>query len=132
MTNLTKQISRHTAVILVLFTFFAYADKVAGQIYGVRDHWYIGPQIGLVSFFGDLSVHDFDPARKISDESDLGLGFIVGKSVNRLMDVRVNYLHGKMKGSNPGVDMYFKSNFDELGLGLTISLSRLILPFKAT
>lgn len=132
MTNLTNQISRHSAVILVLLTFFAFANKVAGQIYDIRDHWYIGPQIGLVSFFGDLSVHDFDLARKISDESDLGLGLIVGKSVNRLIDARVNYLHGKMKGSNPGLDMSFKNNFDEIGFGLTISLSRLILPYKVT
>lgn len=130
MTNLTNHFFKHAAVVLVLLTFFVSANKVAGQIYDIRDHWYLGPQIGLVSFFGDLSVHDFDPVRKLTEESDFGFGFMSGKSINRLMDARINYIHGNMKGSNPGLDMNFKSNFDEISFGLTISMRRLFQPFK--
>ncbi len=130
MTNLTHQFSRHATVFVVILTFYVCTNTVAGQIYDIRDHWYLGPQIGLVSFFGDLSVHDFDPVRKLTEESDLGLGLLAGKSINRLMDVRINYIHGNMKGSNPDLDMNFKSNFNEISVGLTLSLSRLLQPYK--
>ncbi|MBK6962710.1 MAG: hypothetical protein IPH20_01950 [Bacteroidales bacterium] len=130
MTNLTNLFSRLTAVVAIILTLYLCTNTVKGQTYDIRDNWYMGPQICLVSFFGDLSVHDFDPVRKLTDESDFGLGLMAGKSINRLMDARINYIHGKMKGSNPGLDMNFKSNFDEISLGLTISLSRLILPFR--
>ncbi|NTW25437.1 MAG: hypothetical protein HGA37_12125 [Lentimicrobium sp.] len=130
MTYLTNKFSRHAAVVVVIVAFYTCTNTVAGQIYDIRDQWYLGPQFGLVSFFGDLSVHDFDPVRKLTNESDFGLGLMAGKSINRLMDARINYIHGRMKGSNPELDMNFKSNFDEISFGLTISLSRLFQPFK--
>lgn len=136
MTNLTHLLSRHPvlsrhpAVVVIILMFYVCTISAKGQTYDIRDNWYLGPQVGLVSFFGDLSVHDFDPLRKLTDESDFGLGFMAGKSINRLMDARINYIYGNMKGSNPGLDMNFKSKFNEVSFGLTISLSRLILPFR--
>ncbi|PKO97805.1 MAG: hypothetical protein CVU14_09395 [Bacteroidetes bacterium HGW-Bacteroidetes-9] len=100
----------------------------SAQTYKPGDHWYFGPQIGMASFFGDLSVHDFNLSRKISDESGFAWGLLAGKALNPKIDLRLNYLNGRLKGANPGIDMYFENNFSELNLGASVSISQLIWP----
>ncbi len=130
MTDLTNKFSRRIALIMVILSFYFGSNNAISQVYNIRDHWYLGPQISVVSFFGDLSVHDFDPVRKFTDESDFGLGIMMGKSITRLIDMRVNYCRGKMRGSNPGLDMYFKNHFNEINLEAVINLSNLLWPYN--
>lgn len=132
MTKLTYHFSRYTAVVIVILTFYVSTNSVISQIYNIRDHWYLGPQFGIVSFFGDLSVNDFNPVRKLSEESDFGVGLQIGKSVSNLVDLRITYIYGNMEGANPGIDMYFSNNFNEISFDLAFSLSRLIWPASSS
>jgi len=132
MTNLTNHFSRHIAVVIVILTFYVSTNTAVSQVYNIRDHWYLGPQFSIVSFFGDLSVHDFDPVRKLSEESDFGVGLQIGKSLSKLLDLRISYVYGNMEGANPGMDMYFSNNFNEMSFDLTLSLSRIIWPGTAS
>ena len=118
---------KHKILTLLLIAFVSGQPLIA-QTYKPGDHWYVGPQIGMASFFGDLSVHDFSLSRKISDESGFTWGLLVGKALSPKVDLRLNYLNGKLKGANPGLDMYFENNFSELNLGTSVSISQLIWP----
>lgn len=103
-------------------------QSLSAQNYKPGDHWYFGPQTGMASFFGDLSVHDLNLSRKISDESGFTWGLLAGKALNPKIDLRLNYINGKLKGANPAIDMYFENNFSELNLGTSVSISQLIWP----
>ncbi|MBK6962709.1 MAG: hypothetical protein IPH20_01945 [Bacteroidales bacterium] len=126
MTNAIIPVSKYTSLVVVLVCLFD--GHINAQTYKMRENWYFGSQLSIVSFFGDLSVHDFDPVRKLTEESDLAWGFLAGKSINRLIDTRIYYNHGHMRGSNAGLDMYFSNDFNEFCLGTTLNLSRLIKP----
>jgi len=130
MINLTHKFYRRIGLGIVMLSIYFGSSSAMSQVYSIHDHWYLGPQICFVSFFGDLSVHDFDPVRKFTDESDLGFGFMVGKSITRLIDVKVNFCRGKMRGSNPDLDMNFKNDFNEADLEAAINLSNMIWPYN--
>lgn len=126
MTNALAPVLKYTSIFVVLLCLFN--SPVQAQHYKMRENWYFGSQLSIVSFFGDLSVHDFDPVRKLTEESDFAWGFLAGKSINRLIDTRIYYNHGHMRGSNAGLDMYFCNDFNEFSLGATLNLSRLLKP----
>lgn len=131
MTHPTNRFSKYVTAILAFLAFNVSTNVVMSQNNSIEDHWYIGPKISMVSYFGDLSVHDFNPIKKVSDESDFSWGGLIGKSVNRFVDLRASYNQGNMRGSNPGLDMYFKTIFNEINLEATIDLSRLSKPSKS-
>lgn len=116
------------SLLTLLLVLFVTTQPVYSQVYGIRDSWNYGLKIGLASFFGDLSVHDFNPIRKITDESDFTIGFQIGKSLNASIDLKITYQHGNMKGSNPEMDMYFTNKFNEIALESAVSLSRIVWP----
>lgn len=98
------------------------------QAYKYNKHWYIGPHAGAASFFGDLSIYDFDPVKKLTKESDFAYGILVGKGINHFLDIQLSWTKGKMKGSNPELDMYFNNSFSEISIGPELILSELIWP----
>ncbi len=102
--------------------------NLQAQIYPAKDGWMVGVQGGMVSFFGDLSVHDRNPVKKLSEESDFGFSFMVGKQLSRLISVKAGYLNGKMKGSNPELNSAFTSEFSEISFTTELNLTKLIVP----
>ncbi len=115
---------------LIIFIFSLVSGQAMGQPFRMRGNWYLGSQFSIVSFFGDLSVHDFNPARKLTEESDFAWGLMAGKSINRLIGARIYYNNGHMRGSNQDLDMYFSNDFNEYSIGATINLSHWIKPQK--
>ncbi|MBK9359462.1 MAG: hypothetical protein IPN08_19165 [Bacteroidales bacterium] len=120
--------SRIKKMIPALILILAMVHPAFAQPYRIREQWYIGAKVGMVSFFGDLSIHDFDPVSKFTDESDLAWGILAGKSLNRIFDLKVSLISGAMKGSNPSMDMYFSNRFSEISTGTSIDITRLIWP----
>jgi len=96
------------------------------QEFSLNRQWYVGIQSGMTSFFGDLSIHDFNPVRKITDESDIALGLVAGKSINRFADISLLYTHGRMHGSNPAQDLRFKNRFNEYVIESAFNINQLI------
>lgn len=113
-------------ILLAVMALTMVVKPVKAQIYNPRDFWYIGPQIGMVSFFGDLSVYDFDPVMKLTDESGFAWSILGGKAITKTLDARMFYTRGRMKGANPGLDMVFNNKFNEFSMGASLSLNRLI------
>lgn len=116
--------------ILIVLMIGTSAGKVFAQNYRFNENWFLGPQVNVVSFFGDLSVHDFNPTRKLNAESDFAWGVLAGKSVNKYLDIRIAANQGHMRGSNPDINMYFDNTFIESNLELAVSITRLIKPKK--
>lgn len=92
----------------------------------------IGVHSGAVSFFGDLGVNDFNPANKLSDESDFGYGLMIGKKISRLLTVNAEFLNGSIKGFNPELGYSFTNDFWHLTAGLELSIKQLVSPRKVT
>jgi hypothetical protein len=128
MTNSIKPAFKYVA--LIIFIVCLVSGQILGQPYRMRENWYFGSQFSIVSFLGDLSVYDFNPVRKLTEESDFAWGLMAGKSVNRLIDTRIYYYNGHMRGSNQDLDMYFSNDFNEFSVGATINLSHWIKPQK--
>ena len=84
----------------------------------------------LFLFFGDLSIHDFNPERKLIHESDIGFGVFLEKGLNKTLSLRLNSISGKMRGSNPVQDMKFSNKFSEFSLSSQISISQIFWPGK--
>ncbi|MDY0343287.1 MAG: hypothetical protein RBR28_06920 [Lentimicrobium sp.] len=89
-------------------------------------YWQFGGGVTVQSFFGDLSVHDFDPAKKIKEESAPGFYLQLTRHFSPLFSAKMQFIHGRMKGSNPESGFRFETKFNELALIPRINLSHLI------
>lgn len=116
------------SVLVILILIVSCGISGSAQEYSSRKHWYAGPHIGVISFFGDLSVYDLNPGRKLTDESKPAWGILAGKGLNHFLDIQLSWTKGNMKGSNQGLDMNFTNSFYEIYIGPEIILSRLIWP----
>ncbi|MFH1120946.1 MAG: hypothetical protein V1775_14105 [Bacteroidota bacterium] len=115
-------------LIPALLVFILISKPVTAQLYKAGEHWYIGPKAGMISFFGDLSVHDFSLVKKLSHESDFACGLLLGKAISRSIDSRVTFIRGNMKGSNQSLDMFFSNSFSEFNMGAAVSISHIFWP----
>lgn len=98
------------------------------QPYRLNENWTIGGNIGMTSFFGDLSINDIEPVKKLSSESDCGWGLKVGKQISPVFTFNLSYYNGKLKGSNPSFGYSFSTNIDEVSLSTDVSLLKIIAP----
>jgi len=112
----------------ILVQLLMHRSVANAQTIPMANQWTIGLNAGFVSFFGDLSIHDFNPERKLTRESDFGYGITIEKGINRTLSLYLSGISGKMRGSNPGQDMKFNNRFSEFGMGSQISVSQLFWP----
>lgn len=94
-------------------------------------YWQFGAGATMQSFFGDLSVHDFDPVNKIKEESAPGFYLQATRHFSPLLSTKLQFIHGKMRGSNPESESRFENRFNELTLLPRLNLSHLISPQSA-
>lgn len=91
-------------------------------------YWQFGGGVTMQSFFGDLSVHDFDPVNKVKEESAPGFYLQSTRHFSPLFSAKLQFVHGRMKGSNLGSGFRFENRFDELAVIPRFNLSYLISP----
>lgn len=121
--TILRNLARPLVLIMMLV-----AVNTQAQTYPMEKGWMVGASGGMVSFFGDLSVHDNSLLKKINDESDAGFSLMVGKQLGPLLSVKANYLKGRMKGSNPGLGYNFTNQFNEVSFTTELNLTKLIVP----
>ncbi len=110
----------------IILIALAFSPNLYSQIYSLDKGWLAGIHGGAVSFYGDLSLHDWNPGKKLSEESKLGNGLFIGKQINRVFTLKAKYLNGSMKGSNSALGYSFKSDFKEYSIVSETSLLDLI------
>ncbi|MDD2527671.1 MAG: hypothetical protein PHW35_10900 [Lentimicrobiaceae bacterium] len=91
-------------------------------------YWQLGGGITIQSFFGDLSVHDFNPGKKIKEESAPGFYFQFIRHLSPLFSAKIQFIHGRMKGANPESGFRFNTKFNELALLPRLNINHLISP----
>ncbi len=91
------------------------------------DNWSINGNVGLTSFFGDLSLYDSDITGKLTKESNVAASGILTKYINSKIGVAGQLLYGGLKGENAS-GMSFEANVVEYNVHLRVDLVNLIWP----
>lgn len=117
-------------LIIIIFPFILEAQyyNAYNKKYGFRDGWSVNFNIGVTSFFGDLSVFDFDIVKKLSEESNFGGGIIFAKEISPVISFNTQFLYGGLKGTKESSNIYFKANIIEGSLNVQINIIQIILP----
>jgi len=92
------------------------------------DGWSVNFNMGLTSFFGDLSVYDYDIIKKFSDESKIGTGIILSKKISNTFTMSGQILYGGLKGTKESSNIYFIGNVLEGSFVGLVNLSQIISP----
>ncbi|MFU8843843.1 MAG: hypothetical protein ACNA7V_08565 [Bacteroidales bacterium] len=94
---------------------------------GFWKNWSINANLGLTSFFGDLSIYDTDLISKFSKESGPAFGGILTKQINPKFGVSGQILFGNLKGANYS-GMSFQSSFIEYNFQGRLDLLNILWP----
>ena len=94
---------------------------------GFWDNWSINGNVGLTSFFGDLSVYDSEIMEKLTKESGPAMGFIMSKYFNDKIGVSGQLLFGSLKGENTA-GTSFESSVVEYNFHVRLELINTIFP----
>jgi hypothetical protein len=98
---------------------------------GFLDNWAINGNVGLTSFFGDLSIYDSEITSKLTEESGPALGFIVTKYFNDKIGISGQLLSGSLKGENT-TGTSFESSFIEYNFHVRLELINSFFPDNLT
>ena len=89
------------------------------------DNWSANGNIGLTSFFGDLSLYDSDVAGKLTKESKPAISGILTKHLSDKVGLSGQLLYGGLQGENAS-NMSFEANIVEYNFHARIELVNLI------
>lgn len=92
---------------------------------GLWDNWSINGNVGLTSFFGDLSIYDAELAQKLTKESKPAFSGILTKHINNKFGVSGQLMYGGLKGENTG-GTSFEASIIEYNFHLRANLVNLI------
>ncbi len=97
---------------------------------GFLDNWAINANVGLSSFFGDLSKFDTEISKKLTQESGPAYGIIATKYfLNDKIGVSGQLLFGNLKGENNN-KISFESSFSEYNLHARFNLINIFSPYN--
>lgn len=115
-------------LLLWLFMPFALISQEWGgsKPNGFWDHWAINANMGLTSYFGDLSYYDSDISEKISNESGPAFGVLLTKYFNNKFGVSGQLLYGNLGGGTSNKNS-FETSFFEYNLQFKLDLIRIFM-----
>lgn len=124
----------YTPVQLLIIGFFSLIPlrETAAQHFFSKDDMVAGFNVGAVSYFGDLSIYDFEPLNKLRDESGIGIDVFLSKQVNQYLNIRLNLGTGNTRSNKPSINTSFYNRFSNVNLELAFSIRELILPYSST
>ena len=93
-----------------------------------REGWSVNLNVGLTSFFGDLSVYDDNIIKKFSDESKIGGGIIISKKISNTFSLSGQILYGGLKGTKETSNIYFIGSVIESSFVGFVNLTQIIFP----
>lgn len=105
-------------------------DCISSSCNVKKQPWSINVNTGATSYFGDLSIYDINPIKKIQLESGLAFGIIGTRYFNNTYGLSLQMLSGKMCANKD--DVSFQSNFIEYNLQGRVNLLRLFNKYYDT
>lgn len=120
-------------VLSILIAGFCIPDSVYSQSWGGRkkkagfwDDWSINGNVGLTSFFGDLSIYDDEIVSKLSEESGPSFSGILTKYIkDRKFGISGQLLYGGFKAENSN-QTAFEASVIEYNFSMRFNLINLI------
>jgi len=124
-----------TLVFAVLLTGIVIPEFISAQSWGGRrkpsfwDNWSVNGNVGLTSFFGDMSIYDTEIIDKFTKESGPAFGVIFTKYFSPKFGVSGQLLHGGFKATN-STGSSFTSSFMEYNFHARLNLVNVIWPYN--
>ncbi|MEZ5082947.1 MAG: hypothetical protein R2750_05810 [Bacteroidales bacterium] len=120
-------------VLFILLVGFCIPDSVYSQAWGGRkkkagfwDDWSINGNVGLTSFFGDLSIYDDEIIQKLSQESGPSVSAILTKYLkNKKYGISGQLLYGGFKAESSN-HTAFEASLIEYNFSLRFNLINII------
>lgn len=116
-----------TVFIVVSFSFFSEA-QMRYQLHKSRNEtsWFVGLNLGMTSYYGNLAVFNRDPLLKFQKESKFAFGFVAGKSFNRFIGARAYFTYGGLKAENNDLQVIYDAKLTSFGGQFIIQFATLI------
>lgn len=98
---------------------------------GFLDSWAINANLGVSSFFGDLSTFDTEISKKLTKESGPAYGLIATKYFfSDKIGISGQLLFGSLKGANSTNNISFEATFAEYNLHARFNLINIFSPYN--
>ena len=91
---------------------------------GLKNDWVFGIELGSISYFGDLTLHDTDPFNKLRFESKLAGGIILTKQLGNAFGVSGQLVYGHLTSDN-AENRSFKTSVFEYSLRGSVDVIKL-------
>jgi hypothetical protein len=121
-----------TLQFLTVFLSLLFQIPAQGQSNEWQKDFMISINAGVSSFYGDLSVYDRQPLKKLAHESDAVVGISIGRQLSSVLSINASYIDGRLRGKNEEWKYYFGSDFNEFTIGSHIYISQLLFPYKSS
>ncbi|NVN93808.1 MAG: OmpA family protein [Bacteroidetes bacterium] len=117
-------------IVLFVLTFlslpyFASSQEVGGK--NILDNWSLNVNGGASLFWGDLRQYKFYPVTNYTNEWNAAYGFILTKKLSSTFELRGQFIKGDLTGTRRPSKTYFKAQFNEYNMNITMNFSRLFL-----
>ncbi len=89
-------------------------------------HWYVKGNLSINAMFGDITTYDYDPLKKIGQESALGFTISAGKWLTEWGGAEFNFSKGNLYGFLGELEA--NSNYNQYTITGVINLTQLIYP----
>jgi opacity protein-like surface antigen len=114
----------HKLVFLLLVSLLISYESVNGQS-SETHKWYVNGNGGIVQEYSDIQEED-NPALKFENETKIAYGIRLARYVSPVYAVHLQYVMGTMRGMRMKRDLQFTNSFQNIQLGATANLSRLM------
>jgi hypothetical protein len=110
---------------ICLFPNSIYSQAWEGSTLGsVSNEWAFNVNFGFLSYFGDLSIHDYHIPGKIENESGKAGGVMVSKKITKPFGLSAQFISGQFKARKGNI--YFESSIIEYNVSAYIELLSLL------
>ncbi len=107
-----------------------FQTSIQAQSFDWQKNFTLSLNSGAASFYGDLSVYDRQPFKKLTNESDFAIGISIGHQLSSVLTMNISYIDGRLKGTNDELKHYFNSDFQEASIASHISISQMMFPHR--
>ncbi|MFZ4741563.1 MAG: OmpA family protein [Bacteroidales bacterium] len=105
--------------------YLASSQEVGGK--KILDNWSINVNGGASLFWGDIRQYKFYPVTNYTNEWNAAFGFILTKKLSSVFELRGQFIKGNLSGTRRPSKYYFKAQFNEYNMNVTMNFSRLFL-----
>jgi hypothetical protein len=108
-------------------------NKASGQYYkppttlsSLTKNWSISANCGRTSFYGDVSLYDYEFTEKIRKEGSWAWGVGISREFLDVFSIHGQYMKGELAGTNSR--SHFSSYISEFSANASINLLNLLIP----